>query len=160
MQEVLTKLETPRFEERSSFFIAGLTERYQMPNVEGIPAQWQRFARYIGNVPGQIGPTTYGACFNFDSAGNMDYMCGVEVSGEATLAEPLSRLPVPGQEYAVFSHRDHISKIGSTWGAIVSQWLPASGRTTANSPHFEVYGDDFDPQTGTGVVEIRIPVRH
>jgi AraC family transcriptional regulator len=149
------ELEPPRIENKTSFSIAGLTERYNMQEVSGIPAQWQRFTRYIGKIPGQIGSTSYGACFNFD-AGAFDYMCAVEVSAEATIAEPLTRLRIPEHRYAVFSHRDHILKIGSTWGAIFNQWLPASGHKAANAPQLEQYGEDFDP--GTGLVEIWIPI--
>jgi AraC family transcriptional regulator len=152
-------LESPRFENRNAFLVAGLVERYRMPGIEGIPAQWQRFAPHIGKVPGQVGWTSYGVCFNFHGAGNMDYMCGVEVSevsNDAALPAGLTQLLVEAERYAVFTHRDHISKIGGTWDAILNPWLPTSGYTAAQAPQFETYGPDFDPRTGT--VEIWIPI--
>ena len=43
--------------------------------------------------------------------------------------------------------------------AIFSQWLPAAGCTLEVEPNFEVYTDQFDPHTGTGLVEIWIPLK-
>jgi AraC family transcriptional regulator len=59
----------------------------------------------------------------------------------------------------VFTHREHISRIRSTWHTIFNQWLPASGYSIADAPDFESYSEDFDPHTGTGVVEIWIPIK-
>jgi AraC family transcriptional regulator len=58
----------------------------------------------------------------------------------------------------VFYHRDHISTIRATFHAIFNTWLPESGHRIAEGPEFEKYGKDFDPQRGTGTVEIWIPV--
>src|ERR1035438_334419 len=78
----------------------------------------QRFGPHLGKIPGQVGWASYGVCFNFDGTGNFDYMCAVEVSETLPLPPPLTHLPVAAQRYAVFTHRDHISKIGKTWDAI------------------------------------------
>ena len=153
-------MEAPRFEDRGLIFFAGLTARYHHDHVEDIPAQWQRFAPHLGKIPGQVGWKTYGVCFNFDGAGSFDYMCAVEVAGEPPLPSPLTHLPVAAQHYAVFTHRDHISKIGKTWDAIYNEWPKASGRTLIEAPQFESYSEDFNPQTGTGIVEIWIPVHN
>lgn len=150
-------MEPQLIEERKSFLLAGLSERYNNQAVEGIPAQWQRFVPYIAKVPGQVGWTTYGVCFNMDTAGNMDYMCGVEVSTSSALPEGLSELRVAEQLYAVFFHRDHISKIRDTWdGAFL--WVRMSGRKLVKAPQVEAYGEGFNAQTGNGGVEIWIPV--
>jgi AraC family transcriptional regulator len=151
-------LAPPRFEDRKSFLLAGITERYNNRHIEGIPAQWQRFAPHIGQTAGRVGATTYGVCLNFDGAGNFDYMCGFEISEGSPIPEALTLLTVAEQHYAVFSHRDHISKIGKTWNAIYNEWPPASGRTLLPAPQFEAYGEDFDARTGTGVVEIWMPI--
>jgi len=158
MDESQPSLEPPRYEDRSSFLVTGLTERYSYPKIEGIPAQWHRFVPHLGKIPGQAGWTTYGVCFNFDGKGNMDYMCGVEVSDASYPPPGLTQLCIAEQRYAVFCHRDHISKIGGTWEAIFSRWIPASGHKVVQAPQFEVYGKDFNPQTGNGGVNIWIPI--
>ena len=158
LEETLIDLKPPRFENRPSFLVAGLSESYNRRTCAGIPAQWQRFGPHIGRIPGQLGHTAYGICCNADDAGNMDYICAVEVSDSAVLPADLTRLRIAAQRYAVFAHRDHISKIRGTWHTIFNKWLPESGCRIVPVPAFEVYNEQFDPRAGTGDVEIRIPV--
>lgn len=159
MEETLINLEPSRFEGMRTLLIAGLKESYNIETSSDIPAQWQHFGPYIGKIPGQVCRTAYGVRCNGDDAGNIDYICGVEVSDFSLLPADLSRLRIPGQRYAVFSHRGHISRIRSTWHTIFDKWLPTSGYEVVDAPDFERYGEDFDPRTGTGIVEIWIPIK-
>jgi AraC family transcriptional regulator len=156
---VLNELAEPRFESRKAFLVAGLSVRYGYESCGGgIPAQWQRFAPYIGNVPGQIGSDAYGVRHNSDDNG-LDYLCGVEVGEFSQLPPELSRLRVPANRYAVFTHSGHVSAIRSTWSTIWSKWLPKSGHQLADAPDFERYDSRFDPRTGNGEVEIWVPLK-
>jgi AraC family transcriptional regulator len=157
-QTPIENLQPPRFENGKPLLLAGLGERYTCDSSAGIPAQWQRFLPHFGNIPGQVGRIAYGACSNFDDAGNFDYLCGVEVPDFTRLPNDWSRLRIPEQKYAVFSHRDHISTIRRTWATIWSTWLPSSGHQPADAPHFERYGESFDSLQGTGGVEIWLPL--
>ena len=65
----------------------------------------------------------------------------------------------PAQKYAVFSHREHISTIRSTWITVWNKWLPESGHELVDASDFERYGDEFDPQTGNGGLEIWVPIK-
>ena len=156
---ILTDLAEPRFESRNAFLVAGLSARYDYESCGGgIPAQWQRFAPYIGNVAGQIGSDAYGVRYNSDDSG-LDYLCGVEVGEFSQLPPELSRVRVPANRYAVFTHRGHISAIRSTWHAIWNKWLPKSGHQLADAPDFERYGKEFDAKSGSGEVEIWVPLK-
>jgi AraC family transcriptional regulator len=158
-ETMLTELEQPRFENGKTLLVAGLSERYDCDSSKAIPSQWQRFVPYIGNIPGQIGGTAYGVCCNSDEEGNFDYICGVEVADFSELPPELTRLRIPARRYAVFTHRDHISTIRRTVNTIWNKWLPESKHEVADAPDFERYGPEFDPKTGTGGVEIWIPLR-
>lgn len=151
-------MEAPQIKDRGPFLVAGSVGHYKMPDISGIPRQWTEFAKNLGSIPGQMGWTTYGVCFNVDSSGKMDYMCAVEVSEGSPAPAGLTHLKIAPQLYAVFSHREHITKIKETWGAIFEQWCPSSGKKLAAAPQFEVYDERFDPKTGDGVVEIWIPI--
>lgn len=153
------ELQAPRFDDGRTLLIAGLGERYGFETNLGIPFQWQRFRPYIGNVPGQVGTTTYGVCCNSDGSGYFEYIAGVEVSSFSGLPGELSRIRIPEQKYAVFSHRDHISTLRSCVHTIWNKWLPASGCEVADSPDFELYGESFDPKAGIGTVEIWLPIK-
>jgi AraC family transcriptional regulator len=80
------------------------------------------------------------------------------VADGSALPPGLQHLPVAAERYAVFTRRDHISKIRNSWDAIYSEWPAASGHTLVQAPQFESCSEDFNPQTGTGVVEIWIPI--
>jgi len=156
---VLKELAEPRFASRKAFLVAGLSARYDYESCGGgIPAQWQRFAPYLGSVPGQVGSDAYGVRYNSDDNG-LDYLCGVEVGEFSQLAPELSRVRVPANRYAVFTHYGHISAIRSTWSTIWSKWLPKSGHQIADAPDFERYDQRFDPRTGNGEVEIWVPLQ-
>ena len=158
-ETLLTSLEPPRFENLKPLLIAGLSERYNSETCAGIPAQWQRFAPYLGHIPGQVGRTAYGVICNGDDAGNTEYISGVEVPDFSRIPAELSRLRIPEQRYAVFTQRDHIATIRRTWFTIWNKALPESGHHAAGGPEFERYGEEFDPRTGTGGFEIWVPIK-
>lgn len=142
--------------------IAGIAARYHGSNA-GIPEQWQRFAPQIGRIPGQVGRATYGVVF--DSLGNevsFGYLAGVEVSAVRDLPQGFGHLELPARRYAVFTHRGHVSALPQTMHAIMADWLPNSGHqhVTDGADFFERYGEEFDPRTGTGGVELWIPIKH
>jgi AraC family transcriptional regulator len=160
MDETLIANLTPsRFEDGKPLLIAGLGERYTWESSKGIPALWQRFQPYIGNIRGQLGKTRYGVCLNGDDEGNYDYIAGVEVADFSELPPELGRVRIPAQRYAVFSHDDHISTIRRTVNTIWNKWLPESGHKVADAPNFERYGEAFDLRTGNGGLEIWIPIK-
>jgi AraC family transcriptional regulator len=160
MDSTLTdNLQTPRFETSQPLLVAGLGERYNWESGAAIPGQWQRFHQAVANIPGRVGQVAYGVCCNGDDAGNFDYIAGVEVSDFSDLPREFSRVRIPEQKYAVFAHRDHISTVRRTINTIWNHWLPAPGLKAADAPNFERYGENFDPLTGNGGLEIWVPVR-
>jgi AraC family transcriptional regulator len=150
-------LAPPRTEVFGPLLIAGLSERYTDSTSAGIPAQWQRFAPYIGHIPAQVGSVAYGVVCNTDDQGNTEYICGVEVSGFSQLPAEFARLRLPARKYAVFFHAAHISTIRATWSVI---WNQRSEIRIADAPSFERYPESFNPMTGMGGVEIWVPLEH
>jgi AraC family transcriptional regulator len=153
------ELEAPRIIDGNPLLIAGLREPVQ--SVAKIPELWQRAMAY--KFPHRVGRADYGLCFDCMSD-NFEYLAGVEVSDFSGLPAELGRTSIPAQKYAVFSHRDHVSQLSRTIEKIMSDWLPNSGyqltRTTPESPDFfERYTEEFNPQTGTGGIEVWIPVK-
>lgn len=152
-------LAAPRMADGKAMLIAGLAQRNGCQPDASIPAQWQRFAPYIGAIPGEVGEVAYGVIYNADDEGNHDYMCGVEVSDFTNAQPELTRLRIPAARYIVFRHDGHIAGIRGTFEAIWSEGLAASGHQAADAPFFERYGPEFDPMTGRGGLEIWIPVK-
>jgi AraC family transcriptional regulator len=151
-------LETPRFVTGPAMLVAGLSARYSYGAIAGIPAQWQRFGPYIGHVPDQRGAACFGLCHNYDGEGQFDYLCGVEIARADNLPSGFTLVRLTAQKYAVFTHRNHISTIGNTMKTIWEIWLPSSSYRFAEAPEFERYDDRFDGATGTGEMEIWLPI--
>jgi len=166
LQEPITMISTaldhidpPRIATAKAFLVAGIGERYNWESGAAIPGQWQRFHHVVAHVPDRVGQVAYGVCCNGDDAGNFDYIAGVEVIDFSDVPSEFSRVRIPEQKYAVFSHGEHISTIRRTVSTIWNQWLPASGLKAADAPNFERYDVTFDPATGNGGLEIWVPVR-
>jgi AraC family transcriptional regulator len=152
-------LEPPRYENGRELLIAGYSASYTFETRVNIPAQWGRFARHLGKIPGQVGQATYGVCSNFKPGVGFDYLSGVEVGNLAGLPQDFSHIRLASQRYAVFTHRKHVSAIAETLEAIWKKWLPNSGHQAAEAPSFERYDEAFDPRTGMGGFEIWIPIK-
>jgi predicted transcriptional regulator YdeE len=152
------KLGAPRFEEGRELLVAGLNETYTFESRFGIPAQWERFAPQIGKVPGQVGKSSYGVVWNYKLNSRFDYLSGVEVKDTTKLPKEFAHVRIPAQRYAVFTHEDHISSISKTIDKIWKEWVPDCGLKIAESPCFERYTEEFNPQTGMGGTEIWVPI--
>jgi AraC family transcriptional regulator len=157
------QLEAPRFETGKALLIAGLRQHYTSETMKNIPELWQRFGPNIGNISGQMGRVAYGLCFNALSSAGVEYLVGVEVSGSSDLPGDFSVATIPAQKYAVFPHREHVSKMYQTLDAI-DKWFPGSGLEAANgtaeAPNFfERYSEEFDPGTGMGGMEVWVPIK-
>jgi AraC family transcriptional regulator len=107
-----------------------------------------------------VGGASYGVCYNFAPNAVFDYLAGVEVSSFKAVPAEFKQLSVPPQRYAVFPHTDHVSKLSDLWMAIFGEWLPKSGQEFSGGPSYERYDDSFDPESGTGGMEIWVAVKN
>jgi AraC family transcriptional regulator len=158
------QLEPPRLENGKALLIAGLRRNYTPETMHDLPAQWQRLVPHLGKIPGQIGRTAYGVSWCPENLQAISYLCGVEVSDFSSLPGEFTIVSIPAQRYAVFSHREHVSRIRETIEAIGTKWFPESGQELTapdgEAPNFfERYSEEFDPRTGMGGMEIWIPVK-
>jgi predicted transcriptional regulator YdeE len=153
-------LQPVRYEQGRAMLFAGLRRKHTFAAMSrDIPRQWNDFGK-LGALPTQVGSTAYGAiCGGDPAAQTMEYMCAVEVQTFEALPKELGRMRVPPVRYAVFWHAGNVSTLQNTWQQIFTQWLPASGMQSANTPDFEVYDRRVDPATGDGGVEIWLGVQ-
>jgi predicted transcriptional regulator YdeE len=151
-------LEPPRYENGREMLIAGPNQSYSFESRANIPTQWAKFAPRIGQVPRQVGKTSYGVCWNYKPGVGFDYLTGVQVSDASSLPADFSQVCLPAARYAVFAHRQHVASIGNTLDAIWKKWLPNSGHEPTGAPSFERYTEEFDPKTGTGGIEVWVPI--
>lgn len=152
--------ELPRFQHAKAMRIAGLRSHFTSTSLDEIPALWRRLVS-VGKVPGRANRVDYAVVHLLRDG--CDYLAGFEVSESAVLPEDFTWTEIPANEYAVFSHDGHVSTLRHTFDSALRHWLPASDFEIARSPGgepyaLERYGEKFDPVTGTGDIEIWLPI--
>ena len=154
-------LDAPRVETRGPLTVAGFAQTYRCDGPNDIPALWQRLAPFIGNVPGEVGCGGYGVASGMISGkDSYQYLAGVAVKDASGLPGGFTAVEVPERRYAIFVHRGHAAALPDTTRAILSEHLPRMGLKPAGEPGLiETYDERFDPRTGSGEIELWIPVK-
>lgn len=147
----------PRFENRPSAFLAGIRRYHLFANATAdIPQQWLEFNELRKSANPTLSDVSYGLVCGSDDVG-FEYMCAIEVPSFEGLDESVGRLKLYDHPYIVLNHTGHISTIKNTWNS-VWQWLAASSYKSAHAPPFERYDERFNSVTGSGEVELWIPI--
>ena len=147
----IDNLQAPRFETGKPLLVAGLGERYtcetgaahSRPVAALSPIGGRTFPAGSGRWPTASAATATTPAISTTSPAS-------KCPDFSDLPREFSRVRIPEQKYAVFTHRDHISTIRRTINTIWNHWLPASGLKAADAPNFERYDENFDPLTGNG----------
>jgi len=152
-------LTKPRFLRHAPMTFVGLDRHYSMEDTKGIPDQWHEFGPTMDSVPGKQGNVGYGVCHGIDGKGGFDYLAAVEVLPPANPPAGYSVVHFPERDYAVFTHEGSVETLKQTMGAIWQDWIPKADRKADTSIGFlERYGEGFDPKTGSGDIEVWVPL--
>jgi AraC family transcriptional regulator len=143
--------------------MAGIGRHFGFDEMDGIPALWDE----VGQRPAcQSASVMYGIS-TIPPDGRMEsgfgYMVAVEVAGGAEAPADLTPKSIPANRYAIFDYRGHVDGISSAVDSIMGRWLPESGyRLATDEPEsvmlIERYGDEFDPGTASGKIELWLPI--
>ena len=95
---------------------------------------------------------------NFDEENSFDYLTGVEVARFQDLPAGFVTIRLPERKYVVFTHQGHVAAVPNSMREIWTHWLPKSGHQIADGPFFERYVDRFNPRTGSGAIELWLPI--
>ena len=158
------QLEAPRIETSQSLQLVGLQQNYNSKTRNEIPKQWERFAPQIPALSGKSMGVAYGVVLAGSAPDSIHYFCGVEACENAKLSGEFTHVSIPAHRFAKFSHHDHVSKLHETEMAIMDNWAAEHRNEMARDPKLplmvEYYGPKFNPQTGTGDMEVWIPVNN
>ncbi len=147
----------PRKEARGTIDLVGLSRLHQPDRLQTISQQWQAFEPLLEQLAPGLDPVTYGVICNSDHSG-FHYLSAIERRDCHDPQDTMVTLRLEASTYRVFCHEGHVSMLSATCDAIWSDWLPGSDDTVVGAPWFERYGESFDPVTGTGRVEVWIPI--
>lgn len=147
----------PRIVEQEAFIVVGMAWNSQSSEGD-IPAMWQRFIPREHEIEGKLQPAvSYGICV---PGGNehFTYVAGFETNGEAVPAG-MTKVAVPAQRYAVFTHKGTIARLSETYELIYSRWLPLQGLEPAPGIDYERYDERFSGSEDEGAeLDIYIPI--
>lgn len=83
----------------------------------------------------------------------------VPVSDFSEIPHGMQTLTIPSGNYAVFHYKGLPSEGAKIFGYIFGQWLPQSGFSLDDRPHFEILGEKYKNDSVDSEEEIWIPVR-
>lgn len=162
----------PEFATRQAFHVIGLTGDFSKDTADTskdttntIVDLWRNLnARYDEFDPATIDRDyNYGVCLRGDG-NNFTYLAAIAANSLKKVPKGMTGLKVEAGNYAVF----HLTidkatpinqQFNDAYQGIWGDWLPNSEYDFAETPDFELYGPGFDGKTGTGEIEIWIPVK-
>jgi AraC family transcriptional regulator len=128
---------------------------------------WRTFRNRMKDVPDRVGTERYsvqiyGPGYShaiFDPAASFDRWAAIEVSEVSNVPDGFESMELAGGKYAVFIHRGTPAMAHRTFGFIFETWLPHSGYTLDNRPHFEVLGENYSPFDPEAEEAVLIPIK-
>jgi AraC family transcriptional regulator len=119
---------------------------------------WGAFMQRDNELQHRVNPhEAFGVMGNYDmDTGEFDYVAGFEVT-PVEVPEGMVRWDVPPGNYAVFPCT--IPTIGDVIHRAHHTWLPDSGYKHGETPEFEFYPKEFDPQVPDSQLFVYIPIQ-
>lgn len=161
-------IEPARFEEYSSFTLAGIstvtTNAEELSGEGKISKLFEQFhSQNIGEhlVLHQQQPGHYSCYFNYKEgdAGQYEVMVGVHVRDnlQGQYPESVTTFTVPSAKYAVFvTERGPIIEVVQRAWSDIWQWSKQLGNVREFTGDFEYYGPNIDPNDGQAEIYIAI----
>ncbi len=96
---------------------------------------------------------------NFDLNKSFEKWAAIEVRSFSEIPEGMEKFILPKGLYAVFIHKGAASTGAKTFQYIFGTWLPNSGYSLDNRPHFEILGEKYKNEDPDSEEEIWIPIK-
>jgi AraC family transcriptional regulator len=95
----------------------------------------------------------------FDPNKPFDKWAAMEVSDYSSIPEGMEAFTLPNGLYAVFDYKGAASSGADTFRYIFETWVPASGYSIDDRPHFEILGEKYKNEDPDSEEEIWVPVK-
>ena len=125
-----------------------------------IVALWKRFMPHRNEIQNTINDEfiamqIYGDFNNIKEPFNI-WAC-VEVSSFKDIPKDMMSFTIPEGDYAVFTHKG--MDASKTYQRIITEWLPNSGYTIDDRPHFQVMGEKYKNGNPDSEEDFYVPIR-
>ncbi|WP_348825635.1 GyrI-like domain-containing protein [Flavobacterium aestuarii] len=95
---------------------------------------------------------------NFSPKNEFEKWAAVEVSSHENIPSEMETFILAGGLYAVFDYKG-LNTDDSIYRYIYREWIPDSGYSLDNRPHFEILGEKYKNNDPASEEEIWIPIR-
>lgn len=124
---------------------------------------WRSFMPLLKEIETRVGNHLYSLQVydedyfqRFDPTREFEKWALAEVKNFSVIPDEMEPFELPGGLYAVFQHKGMGIDI---FQQIYGDWLPKSGYSIDNRPHFEIMGDKYKQGSPDSEEEIWIPVK-
>ncbi len=154
----------PKIVKRDRELAIGIGDSFIQGQSEEIGALWGRFVLRMHEIQNRkeydLGVCTSKHPTIVKKEGDtFIYVAAVAVENADHVPQGMVVCDIPAATFAVFTHKGPILNIKHTCEYIWGTWLPESGYELNDIPDFELYDSRFDPQTGSGEVDIYVPIK-
>jgi AraC family transcriptional regulator len=163
MEPVIKFVEEKRVIGMGAKFISALSP--DANNFQVIGGLWGRYLPRSQEIPARKSGADLGLIYCLGDEeqkshpNEMYYLAGAEVNSIEKVPEGMTALTVPAGNYAVFTHKGLISKLGMTMKYIYGSWLPKSGKKLRDAPEIEIYDQRFKHNSEESELDIYIPIQ-
>lgn len=127
---------------------------------------WNSFMKRKSEIKNIIGPDLYSVQIyendyfeGFNPKKEFLKMAGLEVNSLENIPNGMEAYVLKGGKYAVFGYKGNPNNGGEAFQYIFQKWLPDSGYTLDNRPHFEILGTKYKNDSDESEEEIWIPIK-
>lgn len=145
--------------------VVGFSTIHNLVNPNTV-ALWQKFMPLRNEIKGRVSGDLlciqnysnpeYFSCFNPEN--EFETWAVAEVTTMEEQQTYWQHFEIPSGLYAVFIHKGGPSTFSDSAAFIYGEWLPASGYTLDNRPHFEILGAKYIHNDPNCEEEVWIPV--
>ncbi|MFZ0472636.1 MAG: GyrI-like domain-containing protein [Bacteroidales bacterium] len=96
---------------------------------------------------------------SFNPTMTFEKWAAVEVNDFNSVPGDFLTLNLPGGLYAIFPYKGLPAEAAGTFQFIFGTWIPNSGYSLDNRPHFEILGEKYKPDDPNSEEEIWIPIK-
>ncbi len=141
--------------------VVGMQSKMLMHQYENIIKLWESFMPKKHELKNTINQELI-AIQDYPDFGNLEtsyniWAC-VEVSNLSTVPSDMKGFTIPKGEYIKVLHKG--MDAGKTYQRIMTEWLPNSGYTIDDRPHFQVMGDKYKNGSPDSEEDFYIPVKN
>lgn len=127
-------------------------------------ALWQSFMPRRHEISNRLGEElfsvqVYPEHFDFGLHTSFTKWATIPVSEGTSIPEGMEMLVIPEGLYAVFLYKGIPANAEPFFRYIYTEWLPTSGYTIDNRPHFEILGNKYKHNDPISEEEVWIPIK-